>query len=152
MPVTIKRSKVKYKDPNTGNYVGVDAVSERSSEELILDITTEGQAQLNAINTRAAEIQASYPEISEVKDMIAVPFVQATAYPAGKQVIQAVNGVDKLYILPNGHTAGDSWDNTDKLGPFNLSDEITDLKSTVDGLGLFVANGKLCIVYEEVSA
>ena len=126
MPVAIKRSQLKYKNPETGAYVGVDVVAEKTTAEMVADIESVGQARLGAINTRAAEVTASLPRVDEMEEIVAVPFVQANSNPAGSYVIYTTNGVNKLFKLPNGHTAGASWASTYKVGPITFSDELTD--------------------------
>lgn len=126
MPVVIKRSQLKYKNPDTGSYVGVDAIAEKTTAELVADIESVGQARLGAINTRAAEVTASLPRVDEMEEIVAVPFVQADPNPAGSYVIYTADGVNKLFKLPDGHAAGATWASTYKVGPITFSDELTD--------------------------
>ena len=58
MPVTIKGSRMNYKDSN-GNYVGVDAVTETTTAEQVAAINT---AATSAKNTAVAAIQAKGEE------------------------------------------------------------------------------------------
>ena len=51
MPITIKSATVKFRDPSTGDYVGVDAVAETTTSE-----------QQAAIVATGAEVRASIPQ------------------------------------------------------------------------------------------
>ena len=58
MSVTIKSSQINYKDPTTGNYVGLNSVAEKKLSELQADLEQTGQEILNDINSndRGAEL------------------------------------------------------------------------------------------------
>ena len=51
MPVIIRRTKMKYKDSNN-RYVGVDAIAERSTSELLEDIEAKGQEVSDEIESK----------------------------------------------------------------------------------------------------
>ena len=49
MPVTIKKGEFNYKDPDTGNYKGVDVIGERTTAEQIAAIQKKGEDVLESI-------------------------------------------------------------------------------------------------------
>ena len=49
MPVTIKRGMMKYKNPTTGEYVGVDVAAERTTAEQIALLEQKGQEVLDSL-------------------------------------------------------------------------------------------------------
>lgn len=55
MPVTIKNTKMKYKDSN-GEYVGVNAVAEQTTAEMVADIEDAAGDQIEAIETKGTEV------------------------------------------------------------------------------------------------
>ena len=61
MPVSIKRSQMRYKGAN-GEFVGVDAVADQITTEMIDNINEAGEAQLAAIQAKAEEARASVPD------------------------------------------------------------------------------------------
>ena len=68
MPITIKRAGLKYKDPTTGDYKGIDAISESTIAEYEAAIEAAGDAMeataaaaATAMEEKAAETIASIP-------------------------------------------------------------------------------------------
>ena len=134
MSVTIKKSQLKYKNPDTGDYVGIDAIAEKKSSEMVSDITTIAQTKLNQINTRATEVQASLPKSGEMEDMIADIFSESKAYKTGDYVIQEINNVNKLYRFKVNHAAG-AWD-SNQVKEVKLTDDTTEIKSALEAQSL----------------
>jgi len=64
----------------------------------------------------------------QLSSMVAVQFATDVANEAESYVVY--NG--SVYYLPNGHTAGTSWVNTEKEGPTNIGGELTQLKSAIN--------------------
>lgn len=62
-----------------------------------------------------------------LSSMVAVQFATDSANEAESYVVY--NG--SVYYLPNGHTAGTSWANTEKEGPTNIGGKLTQLKSAI---------------------
>ena len=56
MPVTIKKSQLLYKDTSTGNYVSVDAVADKTSEQQINGIQIAANNAIGAINDALDDI------------------------------------------------------------------------------------------------
>ena len=71
MPITIKSSRMNYKDSN-GDYVGVDAVSEKTTSEYIDDITEIGVSTLSSIET-ASETAIAEMEAKRVSARDSIP-------------------------------------------------------------------------------
>ena len=61
MPVTIKAANVKYKSPSTGQYVGVNSVSDNTTADQITAINAAGQQQINAVQITGQQTIASIP-------------------------------------------------------------------------------------------
>ena len=61
MPVTIKAANVKYKSPSTGQYVGVNSVSDNTTADQITAINAAGQQQINAVQTKGQQTIDSIP-------------------------------------------------------------------------------------------
>ncbi len=141
MSVTIKTADLKYKSSSTGNYVGVNAVAERTTEEMqaavnaagatqVTAVNNAGTQRLNAINTRATEVEASLPKSEEMEAMMAGTFDSTKAYTAGQYVIQSVNNVNKLYRFKEDHPAG-AWIGTDAQ-EVKLANDVSDIKSAIE--------------------
>ena len=56
MPVTIKKSQLMYKNPSTGEYVSVDAVADKTSQQQINGINTAASNAIASINTAMQDI------------------------------------------------------------------------------------------------
>lgn len=59
MPYTLKTSQISVKDPETGEYSGVDILAEQTEEGLIAELQAEGTTQVNRINQAAVDVQAA---------------------------------------------------------------------------------------------
>ena len=78
MPVTLKAANVKYKSAITGEYVGVNSVSDNTTAEQIASIETAGQQQINAVVAQGQATIASIPvdytnlsnEVTDLKSAI----------------------------------------------------------------------------------
>ena len=68
MPVTIKTASMKYKDPESGEYIGIDAVAETTTAEQVATIKAAGQQERAAIEQKGedtlASISLDYTELS----------------------------------------------------------------------------------------
>ena len=67
--------------------------------------------------------------VDKLKSMVAVQFVQATANDASTYVVYQ----GQVYYLPDGHTANTTWENTTKVGPTNIGDELSGVKNNIQG-------------------
>ena len=66
----------------------------------------------------------------QLSSMVAVQFATDSANEAESYVVY--NG--SVYYLPNGHTAGTSWANTEKEGPTNIGEELNTVKSAINSM------------------
>lgn len=91
MPYTLKKNKFKYKNPDTGNYEGVDVVAERSFadyqsalENVGLQqqtvVRSEGTTQKNAVTAAGTAAVANFPATAAACDTLAGDFA-ATYVP-----------------------------------------------------------------------
>ena len=69
---------------------------------------------------------------------LAPQFSQLLSYPAGFMVI--VDGA--MYILPNGHVAGETWNNTEHI-PTTMSDQVSPLHPQYDTFNIYDKNNNL---------
>lgn len=78
MSVTLKQGLVKYKDPASGQYVGINVLSDNTTANQIASITSAGTSQIQAIQNKGAETIASIPvdytnlsnEVNDLKSAI----------------------------------------------------------------------------------
>jgi len=115
MPYTIKTQQIAVKDPDTGEYIGVDLLTEQTAEGLINEIAQEGTAQKNSIisfgdskkqeiaNTGAAQIGAIGVKGQETLASIPSDYTELT-----KTVESIVRG-GIIYDVASGSIA--SFDN-----------------------------------------
>lgn len=62
MPITIKSNSLKFKNPDTGQYIGVDAVAETSTAEQIAAVEAAAASEIDAIEAKGDEIIDSLPQ------------------------------------------------------------------------------------------
>ena len=61
MPVTIKSGNIQYKSTSSGEYVGINSVSERTTAEQVADLTEAGSQQRQSIDHLGQEVLDSIP-------------------------------------------------------------------------------------------
>lgn len=133
MPVTIKSANMKYKSSSTGNYVGVNAISDNTTADQIAAINTAGADQVSALEQRATEIEQNWPSdysdltesVSELWPSLAPAFSASTAYAAG----QYVTYDSGLYRFTSYHAAG-AW-NSSHVTAVNLGGEIAENRTNI---------------------
>lgn len=59
MPYTLKTNQISVKDPETGEYSGVDILAEQTEQGLIAELQAEGTTQVNRINQAAVDVHAA---------------------------------------------------------------------------------------------
>lgn len=59
MPYTLKTNQISVKDPETGEYSGVDILAEQTEQGLIAELQAEGTTQVNRINQAAVDVQSA---------------------------------------------------------------------------------------------
>ena len=137
MPVTIKSGLMKYKNPTTGDYVGINAVSDNRTADQIAAIDTAGAAQVSAVEQKGAEVIEEIP----------------SSYT---EIVEEVTEVKNALNQSNAATNSD-------IGKAHSPKTVVDGKVTewqyveVGGggqtdIGLSVVNGEICVTYEEASA
>lgn len=86
MPVTIKPARLKYKDTN-GDYIGIDALTDKTTAQRITEINSAGTTQTNAVNS------AGTAKVTAVND-------------AGAAQIQAIGakGIEVLESIPEDYS------------------------------------------------
>lgn len=71
MSVTIKHVKMAFKDPTTNEYTPIDAIADRTTDQLVSEIQSEGAAQVSAIEAKGQQTRDSIPEdYSELSDEV----------------------------------------------------------------------------------
>lgn len=59
MPYTLKTQQISVKDPDSGEYIGVDVLTEQTKEGLIAELQAEGDTQIERINQAAVDVQSA---------------------------------------------------------------------------------------------
>lgn len=62
MSVIIKSTEMSYKDPDSGDYIGINVVAEKKTSEALADIRDLTSTEINAIGVKGAETLASIPD------------------------------------------------------------------------------------------
>ena len=107
MPVTIKKSQLMYKNPSTGEYVSVDAVADKTSQQQINGINTAASNAIASINTAMQDIDTqpltTLPKKAYKKDLVANEETLASAathaYAVGDYFFVADNNNDISLII-----------------------------------------------------
>ena len=106
MPITIKSTELKYKNPSTGQYQGVDAVAEMTTSE-----------QCALIEAKGAETRASIPsDYTALSDAVNTTNLQVTPYvetgstaSRGYSAGQFLIWNNLLYIVSSQISSGDTF-------------------------------------------
>lgn len=73
MSVIIKHVKMAFKDPITSEYTSIDAIADRTTDQLVGQIQSEGAAQVSAIETKGQQTRDSIPsDYTELSDDVNV--------------------------------------------------------------------------------
>lgn len=110
---------------------GYTGTEEQFAEDLAnagqnVQAVTEAAQQATAAASRAADAAATASAAYNT-DLLAVTFDQTESYAKGQHVIYS----GKYYVLPNGHDANVTWENTTKTEE-KVGNEIRDLKSAIE--------------------
>ena len=155
MPYTLKKNKFKYKNPDTGNYEGVDVVAERSFadyqsalENVGLQqqtvVRSEGTTQKNAVTAAGTAAVANFPATAAACDTLAGDFaatyVPDQAYAVGDYCTYQY----QLYQCKTAIAA--NTDHTFVTSHWNLitvtdtiNDQVDDLKTQLDDVNNAIA-------------
>lgn len=109
MPVTIKRGMMKYKNPTTGEYVGVDVAAERTTAEQIALLEQKGQEVLDSLpetyNELATDVGQLETTVASNTGRIAAVESQKFSKPSTNP-----NGTSGQILRSNGDGTV-TWDN-----------------------------------------
>ena len=153
MPYTLKKNKFKYKNPDTGNYEGVDVVAERSFadyqsalENVGLQqqtaVRSEGTTQKNSVTAAGTAAAANFPATAAACDVLvgdfAATYVPDQAYAVGDYCTYQY----QLYQCKTAIAA--NTDHTFVTSHWNLitvtdtiNDQVDDLKTQLDDRGAY---------------
>ena len=99
MPVTIKKSQLLYKDTSTGNYVSVDAVADKTSEQQINGIQIAANNAVGAINDALDDI--STEPLTELPKKAYKNDLTTNAETLGSSASKAYSVGDYFYVSDN---------------------------------------------------
>lgn len=131
MPYTLKTSQISVKDPETGEYSGVDILAEQTEQGLIAELQAEGTAQVNRINQAAADVQAAVDQAeSDAATIISDTQASINTLEAQKNTIaQTVASMAELGTDATLSTPGMAAD-AEAVG--DLSRQLSDETSALD--------------------
>ena len=144
MPVTIKKSQLMYKNPSTGEYVSVDAVADKTSQQQINGINTAASNAIASINTAMQDIDTqpltTLPKKAYKKDLVANEETLASAathaYAVGDYFFVADNNNDiSLYkataAIAVGATISPGTGIDNNCVPAALANDVTSLSNDI---------------------
>ena len=99
MPVTIKKSQLLYKDTSTGNYVSVDAVADKTSEQQINGIQVAANNAISAINDALDDI--STEPLTELPKKAYKNDLTTNTESLGSSASKAYSVGDYFYVSDN---------------------------------------------------
>lgn len=123
MSVVIKSSEVNYKDPNTGNYVGLNVLAEQKTSELLNRIEAKGQ-------TVISDIPASYDDLNNI---VADSYDSTKTYSVGDYVRYYDGTHDKLYRCITAIATAEAWTSS-HWTEVVMADEVSELKNAINSL------------------
>ena len=123
MPYTLKKGKFKYRNPETGNYQGVDVVAERSFSEYRSELESVGLLQQNLVVEAAHDALTDQRITQAVDNWLdshpeSIPPVEAHSITVDRLVDGTLN-----YYTPQMYGAvgdGSTDDTTALLNTFNI--------------------------------
>ena len=160
MPYTLKTNQISVKDPETGEYSGVDILAEQTEQGLIAELQAEGTTQVNRINQAAVDVQSAVDKAeSDAAKIISDTQTSVNTLEAQKNTIaQTVASMAELGTDTTLSTPGMAAD-AGAVG--DLSRQLNDLETRLKSgdeedadlhLGFYLdENGDLCQVDEEVN-
>lgn len=132
MSVTIKSTEMSYKDPNSGNYVGINVLAEKKTSQLIHSIAEAGASERLAIEAKGetviSDIPASYDDLNNI---IADSYDSTETYSVGDYVRYYDGTHDKLYRCITDISTAEAWTSS-HWTEIVMAYEVSDLKSAFD--------------------
>ena len=130
MSIVIKPEAMKYRDPATGDYKGVDVVAERETSEQVADIQSEGATLIQAVQAAADAAMSVIPSqqtLTNLSNDFAPQYSSSSAYSVGDYCMHDY----KLYRCKTAiASGGESW----TVAHWTLAStasEITGVKNTL---------------------
>lgn len=123
MPITIKTGLLKFKDPDTGKYIGIDVAAETKASQQLASIEAAGEAQVASITQNGEAQMADITEngTTQMTNITQNGQAQVSAIQtAGQTQVSNIEtkGADTLDSIPDDYT--------------DLYNEVGDLKSAVN--------------------
>lgn len=131
MPYTLKTNQISVKDPETGEYSGVDILAEQTEQGLIAELQAEGTTQVNRINQAAVDVQSAVDKAeTDAAKIISDTQTSVNALEAQKNTIaQTVASMAKLGTDTTLSTPGMAAD-AGAVG--DLSRQLSDVESALN--------------------
>lgn len=152
MPITIKKSQLMYRNESTGEYVSVDAVADKTSQQQINGINTAASNAIASINTAMQDIDTqpltTLPKKAYKKDLVTNEETLASAathaYAVGDYFFIADNNNDiSLYkataAIAVGNTISPGTGIDNNCIPAALADDVTSLSNDLDNKNIIDA-------------
>lgn len=141
MPYTLKTNQISVKDPETGEYSGVDILAEQTEEGLIAEIQAEGTTQVNRINQAAVDVQSAVDKAeTDAAKIISDTQTSVNTLESQKNTIaQTVASMAELGTDTTLSTPGMAAD-AGAVG--DLSRQISDVESALSDFQLVMTTGQ----------
>lgn len=157
MPITLRTDILKYKNPNTGLYESVDAITDASTADRVAEIASAGTAQVSAVNNAGTnQINSLNARGNELKNIIIAPtrvadddglgiIVEAGTTAATEQRMQEVAAsetaawLDEHIDTTTGYVVDDTLSISGAAADAKKTgDELTQLKSALNDRQAYV--------------
>lgn len=145
MPYTLKTNQISVKDPVTGEYQGVDILTEQTEQGLIAELQAEGTTQVNRITQAAADVQAAVDQAEiDAAEIISDTQTAVNALEAQKNTIaQTVASMAELGTDTTLTTTGMAADAK------TTGDQLSDLNRHLANGVESITNGKVPLITDE---
>lgn len=158
MPVTLKTARIGYKDPTTGQYVGINSVSDADLAEQVQAVEDSIAPDYANLVFPVAAGQKCYHEniLYEANQAIQTSEEWTAAHWSELTIDQDISAIKNAL---NQSTAATNSDIGKAHSPKTVVDgKVTEWQYVEVGgggqtdIGLSVVNGEICVTYEEASA
>lgn len=114
MPYTLKPNKLLVKDPNGSGYLPQNVVTEKTTSEMVADITAAGNTEITAIGNKAAELDSKIDEAdTAISKINALPGIIAGL----RDLLDLVHPVGSVYISLDATNPGTLFGGTWEIIP-----------------------------------